>query len=250
MQSSMTRQEQRILVIILLIITVGLAWQEYRRSRPRPLWVESAPGAQDGSSSAISDPASPDEMSAESGSVDPGGKLDLNRATAEELESLPGIGTERARDIVAYRESHGAFASVKSLDSIPGIGPSTLARLEPFVTITQNPIPPQETTSPAAPEEVGASSPQEENEIQPAVPTVVQTPIAQIVGTPDASKININTAEQEQLEQLDQIGEKTAQAIMHYRKQYGPFRKPEDLMNVPGIGPKKFELNRDRITVK
>ncbi len=61
--------------------------------------------------------------------------LDLNRATAAELEQLPGIGPSRARDIVAYRESHGPFASVEEIQQVPGIGPTTYARIAPYLTV-------------------------------------------------------------------------------------------------------------------
>ena len=259
MQSSMTRQEQKILLIILVIITIGLAWQEYRRGRPQPLWVESKPGAAQtpAQSGGSSSPPDAGAQRAEAGQLDsmaPGEKLDLNRATAEELESLPGIGPQRARDIIAHRESHGPFASVASLDDVSGIGPSILARLEPFITVTQiptSPVSPAQAANPAAsPAQNVASTPPQEIAVQAVIPGNVPFPAPGKAEASATSKININIAGQEELEQLDQIGEKTAQAILTYRKQHGPFQKPEDLMNVPGIGPKKYEMNKDRITVR
>jgi competence ComEA-like helix-hairpin-helix protein len=61
--------------------------------------------------------------------------LDLNAATAAELERLPGIGPSRARDIVADRERHGSFSRVTDLDRIPGIGPAAVARLSTLVRV-------------------------------------------------------------------------------------------------------------------
>jgi len=55
-----------------------------------------------------------------------GRRLDLNRAAAEELTALPGVGPELARALVRYRESHGAFQSWDEVDEVPGVGPAKL----------------------------------------------------------------------------------------------------------------------------
>lgn len=57
------------------------------------------------------------------------GTLDLNRATAAELETLPGIGPALAARIVAYRQERGPFASVEDLLGVSGIGERTLERI-------------------------------------------------------------------------------------------------------------------------
>lgn len=61
--------------------------------------------------------------------------------------------------------------------------------------------------------------------------------------------INLNTATQAELESLPGIGPITAQKIIQYREQNGPFIKIEDLLKVPGIGPKTFEEIKSLITV-
>jgi competence ComEA-like helix-hairpin-helix protein len=55
--------------------------------------------------------------------------LDVNRATAAELELLDGIGPKLAQAIVADRAAHGPFASIEELDRVRGIGPGLLARI-------------------------------------------------------------------------------------------------------------------------
>lgn len=60
----------------------------------------------------------------------PGRLVDVNRATVEELLSLPGIGPARAADLVAYREVHGPFATLESMTAVSGIGPGIVTRLE------------------------------------------------------------------------------------------------------------------------
>ena len=57
------------------------------------------------------------------------GKINLNTATAEELQTISGIGAKRAEDIIAYRESHGGFQSVDDLKNVSGIGDKTLDKI-------------------------------------------------------------------------------------------------------------------------
>ena len=66
----------------------------------------------------------------------------------------------------------------------------------------------------------------------------------------DAGKINLNKATVEELVQLKGIGQKYAERIVEFREKNGPFKKTEDLMNVPGIGTKILEKNKDRIVVE
>lgn len=61
--------------------------------------------------------------------------LDLNAATAEELDALPGVGPATARSILSYRNRHGRFRSVNELLEVPGIGPSKLETLRPLVKV-------------------------------------------------------------------------------------------------------------------
>ena len=65
----------------------------------------------------------------------PGEKLDLNRATAEELQKLPGIGEKLAQAIVSYREQNGPFQSVEDLLQVPGIGEKRLESIRDLVTV-------------------------------------------------------------------------------------------------------------------
>lgn len=59
--------------------------------------------------------------------------LDLNSATLEQLENLPGIGPVTAQKILDYRQEHGAFHSVVELQGVPGIGPAHMAQLKGLV---------------------------------------------------------------------------------------------------------------------
>lgn len=59
--------------------------------------------------------------------------LDLNSATLEQLENLPGIGPVTAQKILDFRQAHGAFHSVAELEGVPGIGPAHMAQLKGLV---------------------------------------------------------------------------------------------------------------------
>jgi len=61
--------------------------------------------------------------------------------------------------------------------------------------------------------------------------------------------ININTASQKELERLPRIGPATAQSIIEYREQHGPFKSIEELTKVKRIGPKTLELVAPFVTV-
>jgi competence protein ComEA len=61
--------------------------------------------------------------------------INLNTATQEELESLPGIGPTKAADILSYRKEIGAFSSIDELLNVTGIGPSTLEAIIDLITI-------------------------------------------------------------------------------------------------------------------
>ncbi len=62
-------------------------------------------------------------------------KLDINTATAAQLQKLPGIGPAIAQRILDYRQEHGAFASVGELISIEGIGEGRLESILDYITI-------------------------------------------------------------------------------------------------------------------
>jgi competence ComEA-like helix-hairpin-helix protein len=65
--------------------------------------------------------------------------IDLNTATAEQLEQLPGIGPSTAKAIVQFREKSGPLKRVEDLLAIHGISKARLEKLRPYVTVTPPP---------------------------------------------------------------------------------------------------------------
>jgi len=63
-------------------------------------------------------------------------------------------------------------------------------------------------------------------------------------------KVNINTASAEQLTTLKNVGPKTAQAIIAYRKAHNGFKTPEEITQIKGIGEKTFQSNKEMIVIK
>lgn len=91
--------------------------------------------AQNGASQGGTQPQPARTLTA-SGSAQKGSTpVNINTATAEELQTLPRIGPAMAQRIIAWREAHGGFRSVDELDAVPGIGPSMLENLRPLVTV-------------------------------------------------------------------------------------------------------------------
>jgi competence protein ComEA len=76
------------------------------------------PGAARASSGAAPSPTAP---------------LDLNSASLEQLDALPGIGPTTAQKILDYRQAHGSFHSIAELDAVPGIGQGRIEQLKGLV---------------------------------------------------------------------------------------------------------------------
>jgi len=65
-------------------------------------------------------------------------KIDVNRASVEQLQEVKGIGAKTAAAIVAYREEHGAFKSVQDLKKVKGIGDKKLSKIERYIKVSNH----------------------------------------------------------------------------------------------------------------
>jgi competence protein ComEA len=64
-----------------------------------------------------------------------GGLVNINTATAEELETLPGIGEVTAQRIIDYREANGPFETIEDIQNVSGIGPKTFEGMKDLITV-------------------------------------------------------------------------------------------------------------------
>jgi competence protein ComEA len=234
--SGLTRREQHVLTFLIVAIAAGLAWEQYRggwRREPLTLHratVNGAPVAATSTTLAVLHGRQKNRATTATAEL----PLDLNKASAEQLETLPGIGPVLASAIVRWRETHGPFQRIEDLKQVPGIGERTLDAVRPCLKPLDVPTTPVATViNDRKAQMKGAKAPQS---IAPAPP-----------GAP--ARVDINIATIEELDTLDGIGPALARRIVEYRQQHGPFRTPADIQKVPGIGPSVFLKNRDRLIV-
>jgi len=79
---------------------------------------------------------SSDRMPAKSkASAPPSSPVNLNTATAVQLETLPGIGAAAAKRIIEYRQKNGSFKKIEELMNVKGIGEKSFLKLKPHITV-------------------------------------------------------------------------------------------------------------------
>ena len=156
--------------------------------------------------------------------------VDINSASVKELESLPGVGPAIAKKIVANRP----YKSVDEL-SKAGLSAKAIEKLKPLVTVGA--AAPAAAASKAAPQAPAPAAAKGKAAAEKAAAAQKLAP---------GQKVNINTATKDQLVALPGIGPTKAQAIIDGR----PYKAPEDIMKVKGIKQRTYGKIKDYITVK
>ena len=113
----------RAVTFLVLVILIGAGFWGLRRFNPalflgKPDFI-----------------AVPNENQPQQSVQDKPALLNINTASAEELETLSGIGPQMAQRIIQYREEHGNFTSVDALTKVKGLGEKTLEKLKPFISV-------------------------------------------------------------------------------------------------------------------
>lgn len=91
------------------------------------------PSAQAGDNGGVPEPKSPKSPGAAKKA--PEGKVNLNTATVEQLQTLPKVGAKMAQRIVEYRTANKGFKTVDELRNVKGIGPKVFESLKPYLTL-------------------------------------------------------------------------------------------------------------------
>jgi competence protein ComEA len=154
--------------------------------------------------------------------------VDLNSASKSDILQLPGVGEKMADRILASRDSSNGFATPENLRGVKGIGKTRYETLKPHLTVEPNE---QFVKSPGdAPQPTMSSRRESKKDLQPG------------------TKIDVNRATVEELQKLEGIGPVMAAKIIEERAK-GPFRSPDELRRVKGIGPKTMDKIRPFVTV-
>ena len=148
---AITRAECNVILGLALLFCLGLT-ARYIQSRAQPLpavdYAEAERAFEQASEASPAEPveqalpvpaaeASPERTAYQPKSAPPAAAIDLNTATAAELQRLPRIGPKLAARILAHREAHGPFRRVQDLVQVRGIGKKTLARLTPYLVVEE-----------------------------------------------------------------------------------------------------------------
>jgi len=195
---------------ILLLLGLALAGQAIRTWWNRP---DTAPGGL-----VLLPPDSTQPLAAQrqrSMALDrplaPGEKIDLDKASVDDIARLPRVGRTLTKTIKADRDARGAFGSLEGLDRVSGVGSGLLAVLSPHVVFSGRPT--------------------------------------AEVSMPHRS-ININAADSAAFERLAGIGPYMAGRIVAYRNRHGSFGSVDDLLKVGGIGPATLAKVRESLAVQ
>ncbi len=172
--------------------------------------------------------------------------IDLNRATAQDLDAVPGIGPALAQRIVAYRQAHGAFKQIGDLGEVSGISSRNLQKLKPYLSLGG----PEAVSSPDWQGAMATGQTESGTHLEGRAgrPQLPGTKGATKLKTP-GQHIDPNLASLKDLETLPGIGPVLARRIIDYRRAHGPFKKIADLKKVSGIGAKKLEKIKPYLTI-
>lgn len=156
--------------------------------------------------------------------------LDINFATYDELVTLPGIGEDKAKNIINHRQTKGYFYSIEEIMLVDGIGQKTFDEIKSKIIVDVKKLPPKQQTT--------------------TITSTTTAPVVTTVVTP-LSSVNVNTATFEELMKIPGIKDYTAKAIIYHRNHDDcRFMKLEEVEAVLSVQkPNQFQTIKKYITV-
>ena len=139
-----------------------------------------------------------------------GPKLNINFATLQQIDALPGVGKVTADRIIEFRtKKKGKIEDLSELSEVQGMSPKKISALSRYLGTTGGDAPGQ-----------------------------------------SPKKLNLNFATEKEIDALPGVGGTVARAIVEYRMQHGAFRSLDDLENVPGLTEKAFKKFEDLVEIR
>ena len=167
--------------------------------------------------------------------------LELNAASAAELEQLPHIGAVLAERITAYRDQIGGFSNREQLLEVEGIGEATLYEIYDLLYLENETFP--------EPEPEPAESPAPAEVPQPAetAPPATEPPAAAAPAV--TFPLDLNQATAAELEQIPEMQPELAEKIVTFRQQIQAFSSVYELLYVDGMTEAYFVQLRDYVQI-
>ena len=117
--------------------TTKSAKKTHAKASSRSAGSYTTPSPTESTTPTLTESSSSSKPSASGSHLAPGQTVDINTASAEELDKLPGIGPSKAQAIVDYRNEHGDFKSVEDIKNVHGIKESTFSKIKDYITVGQ-----------------------------------------------------------------------------------------------------------------
>jgi competence ComEA-like helix-hairpin-helix protein len=133
-----TTQEIRAILLLLVALLVGSGITLYKRTHPQfasELVMEKAGLTPVGNLQTTAPPPAGRQIPKGSDQPPKRVRININQATAEELESVPGLGPKLSQRIVEYRNIHGSFHKLEDLVNVSGIGPKNLEKIQDHLVV-------------------------------------------------------------------------------------------------------------------
>lgn len=167
--------------------------------------------------------------------------LELNAASAAELEQLPHIGAVLAERITAYRDQIGGFSNREQLLEVEGIGEATLYEIYDLLYLENETFPEPEPEPAGVPAPAAAPQPAE------TAPPATEPPAAAAPAV--TFPLDLNQATAAELEQIPEMQPELAEKIVAFRQQIQAFSSVYELLYVDGITEAYFVQLRDYVQI-